>query len=273
MKTLTRITRRSLLRSGLAVAATGVFPLHAVALGPSAAKTFVLVHGAWHGGWCWKEVAQALRTMGHVVSTPTQTGVGERRHLLTNDITLETFVTDLVNHIETEELDEIILVGHSFGGASITGTADKIPGRIQHLVYLDSVILENGQSVFDVLPPNVVAERRKIVAEQGHGLFIPPPAPTAFGIPKDHRLAGWVKRHLTPHPVRTYDSPLQIQNPVGNGKPCTYITCTNPIYGPLEGARKWARKQHGWNLREIETGHDAMVTAPTELARMLAEIG
>src|SRR5262249_49845998 len=145
--------------------------------------------------------------------------------------------------------------------------------RIQHLVYLDSVLLENGQSVFAILPPDVVAKRKKMVAEQGNGLFLPPPPPTAFGIPEDHRLTGWVKRHLTPHPVSTYESPLYLHNPVGNGRPCTYITCTNPIYGPLEGARQWARRQNGWDLREIATGHDAMVTAPTELARMLVDIG
>src|SRR5262245_27195504 len=104
------------------------------------AKTYVLVHGAWHGGWCWQAVARLLRAQGHQVTTPTQTGLGERRHLLRRGITLDVFVADIVNHIESEELKDVILVGHSFGGVSISGVADRIADRIRHLVYLDAVI-------------------------------------------------------------------------------------------------------------------------------------
>jgi pimeloyl-ACP methyl ester carboxylesterase len=192
------VDRRSVLEVGLVAAAAGSFSLAAAAIAAAQAssKTYVLVHGAWHGGWCWKEVAEALRGMGHRVSTPTQTGLGERKHLLSKDITLDTFTVDIVNHIEAEELNGVILVGHSFGGTSITGAADKISNRIRHLVYLDSVILENGQSVFSVLPPDVVAARRKTVAEQGQSIFIPPPPPTAFGIPENYASADWVKRRL-----------------------------------------------------------------------------
>ncbi|MBO0766843.1 MAG: alpha/beta fold hydrolase [Hyphomicrobiaceae bacterium] len=239
----------------------------------SAAKTYVLVHGAWHGGWCWREVADTLRGMGHRVTTPTQSGLGERKHLLSNGITLDTFVDDVVNHIEAEELEDVILVGHSFGGTSITGTADRIPNRLRHLVYLDSVILENGGSVFGALPPDVVAARKKMVAEVGQGILIPPPAPTAFGIPANHLRTDWVKRRLTPHPVGTYESPLRLNHPVGNGKPRTYISCVDPIYAPLEGTRQWVKRQEGWTWQEIATGHDAMVTAPAELSGMLAAIG
>jgi pimeloyl-ACP methyl ester carboxylesterase len=107
--------------------------------------------------------------MGHRVRTPTQTGVGERNHLLSKDITLDTFIADIINHLEAEELNDVILVGHSFAGTSITRVADKIPNRIRHLVYLDSLILENNQSPFSVLPPDVVAARRQLVVEQGQG--------------------------------------------------------------------------------------------------------
>jgi pimeloyl-ACP methyl ester carboxylesterase len=236
-------------------------------------KTYVLVHGAWHGGWCWKDVNEALRGMGHRVSTPTQTGLGERKHLLSRDITLDTFTADILNHIEAEELNDVILVGHSFAGTSVSGVADKIPNRIRHLVYLDSTILENGQSVFGVLPPDVVAARRKLVTEQGQGIFIPAPPPAAFGIPENHPSADWVKRRLTPHPVSAFDSPMRINNPVANGRPRTYIHCTSPVYEPLEKTRQWVRKQENWRWQELATGHDAMVTAPTELARILATIG
>ncbi|TIU21784.1 MAG: alpha/beta fold hydrolase, partial [Mesorhizobium sp.] len=172
-------------------------------------KTYVLVHGAWHGGWCWRDVAANLRKMGCHVTTPTQTGVGERAHLLCKDITPDTFVTDIVNHIVTEELSDVILVGHSLGGISITGAADRIPDHISHLVYLDGAIVESGQSVFSTMPPDIVAARRKLVAEEGQGIFMPTPPPTAFGIPKGHSLTDWVRRRITPHPASTYESGLK----------------------------------------------------------------
>ena len=169
------IDRRSLFQAGLVGAATS--PVFMAAAGTAAAqsssKTYVLVHGAWHGGWCWKEVADRLRGMGHSVSTPTQTGLGERKHLLSKDITLDTFAADVINHIEAEELTEVILVGHSFGGTSITGAADKIPNRIRHLVYLDSVILENGKSVFSALPADVVAPGARPSPSRGKASSFP----------------------------------------------------------------------------------------------------
>src|SRR5690606_3636340 len=115
-----------------------------------------------------------------------QTGLGERRHLMSRDITLDTFVLDLVNHIEAEELHDVVLVGHSFGGAAISGAADRMPERIHHLVYLDAVILEDGQAPFDMLPAELVASRRRLAQEEGEGIFIPAPPPPAFGVPADH---------------------------------------------------------------------------------------
>ena len=262
--------RRSLLLAG-ATAPLAVAPPVA-AQGP-AGKTYVLLHGAWHGGWCWRPVADALRARGHRVFTPTQTGLGERSHLLSRDITLDTFVADLAGVFESEDLTDVILVGHSFGGLAISGVADRMPERILHLVYLDSLLLEGGQSPFGVLPAEVVAARRKLVAEQGAGVAIPPPPPTAFGIPEGHPAAAWVRRHLTPHPAGTYESPLRLNNPVGNGRPRTYIACTRPSYAALDGSRQWVKRQQGWAWQEIATGHDAMVTAPDELTRMLAAIG
>src|SRR5262249_6673749 len=187
-----------------------------------AANTYVLVHGAWHGGWCWRAVADTLRGLGHRVTTPTLTGLGERKHQLSKDITLATFVTDIVNHIEAEELDDVILVGHSLGGAVISGAADGIPARLRHLVYLDGAILENGRSVFSTMPADIVAARRKLVAKVGQGVFMPVPAPAAFGIPADHPATDWVARRMTPHPVGTYEIPLRLDHPVGNGRPSTY---------------------------------------------------
>ena len=232
------------------------------------AQTFVLVHGAWHGGWCWSRVADRLRAAGHQVFTPTQTGLGERKHLLSKAITLDTFTKDIVNVIEAEELSSVILVGHSFGGLAISGVADAMPDKVRHLVYLDSLMVEGGRSPFDNLPPDIVAARRKAAEETSGGLSLPAPPPAAFGI-SDAKDTGWVKRRLTPHPLSTYSSPLNIKGPIGNDLPRTYIACTNPSYAALEGSRKWVKAQQGWGWAEIATGHDAMVMAPEELARML----
>jgi pimeloyl-ACP methyl ester carboxylesterase len=232
------------------------------------AQTFVLVHGAWHGGWCWSRVADRLRSAGHLVFTPTQTGLGERKHLLSKNITLDTFTADIVNVIETEELTDVILVGHSFGGNAISGTADVIPGKIRHLVYLDSLMVEGGKSPFDSLPADVVAARRKLAEESSGGLSLPNPPPSAFGVLDAHD-AEWVKRRLTPHPLSTYTSRQNIKGPVGNNLPRTYIHCTNPSYAALQASRDWVKAQAGWRWAEIATVHDAMVTAPDELAKML----
>ncbi len=233
----------------------------------AAPKTFVLVHGAWHGGWCWSEVASILRARGHSVFTPTQTGLGERSHLLSSSIDLEVFVNDIANVLKWEDLTDVVLVGHSFGGNSISGVADRMRDRIRQLVYLDAVMLENGQSVFSQLPNDVVEARKKAAQETSGGLSIPAPPPVAFGI-TDPTQTQSVASRLTPHPFQTFMSPLRLANKVGNGLPASYIICTDPIYEALEKSHNWA-KTSGWNVIEIKAGHDAMIIAPDRLADLL----
>jgi pimeloyl-ACP methyl ester carboxylesterase len=237
----------------------------------SGGKTYVLVHGAWHGGWCWRRVEERLRAAGHRVFAPTCTGLGERAHLLGRSVDLATFTQDIVGLLECEELEDAILVGHSFGGNPISGAADRVPGRIRHLVYLDSLMLEGGERVVDRLPPDIVAARLRAAEEATGGLGIPAPPPEAFAV-TDPAGVAWLRRRLTPHPVGTYFSPLTLNAPVGNGLPRTYVACVEPVYEPLQSSRDWVRRQPGWNWREIATGHDAMVTAPEALARLLEEI-
>jgi pimeloyl-ACP methyl ester carboxylesterase len=133
-------------------------PVH----GHTGGTTFVLVHGGFHGGWCWSRVAPALRARGHTVFTPTQTGCGERSHLMSKSITLDTFVDDVANALRWEDLHDVVLVGHSFGGLAITGVADRMPQRIRQLIYLDSLIVQNGQCAFDLLEPEVVQGRLQV---------------------------------------------------------------------------------------------------------------
>lgn len=258
------------------MAAAAALPGAALAQAPSPAvparrpATFVLQHGAWHGGWCWRRVADRLQALGHRVVTPTSTGLGERAHLVSSMVTLEVFVTDLVNAIESQELEDVVLVGHSFGGLAISGAADRVPKRIRHLVYLDSVILQPGQSVLGSLRPEVAAARRESI-RAGGGISLPPPPAAFFGI-SDPADVAWLQRRLTPHPAATYDSPLTLANPVGNGLPRTYIACTREALASIEPMRQWVRQQAGWRYEEMAEVHNVMMTAPDVLTRRLLEI-
>lgn len=234
-------------------------------------KTVVLVHGAWHGGWCWSAVASILRARGYTVFTPTQTGLGERSHLLSKSVDLEVFITDILNVFKWEDLHDVMLVGHSFGGAVISGVADRLHNRVRQLVYLDAVILEHGQSPLSLLPKELAEARRKQSYETSDGLSIPPPPAAAFGI-TDPSQQLFVASRLTPHPLKTYEAPVKLENPVGNGIPASYVVCTNPIYEPLETSRKRV-KLAAWKMREIRSGHDAMVIAPEQVAELLETKG
>jgi pimeloyl-ACP methyl ester carboxylesterase len=231
---------------------------------------FVLVHGAWHGGWCWREVRAALEAAGYRVFTPTQTGLGERAHLLSRAITLETFVEDIANVLRFEDLADVVLVGHSFGGLAISGVADRMPERLRHLVYLDSMLLEAGQSPFDTLTPEIVAGRIQAAEETSGGLSLPFPKPKSLGILTEADAAKIAGR-LTPHPLSTYRSPLALAHPLTNGVPATYVHCTAPVYTPLASSRNLAAAR-GIPIVELATGHDAMITAPLETADLLMNI-
>lgn len=202
--------------------------------------------------------------------TPTQTGCGERSHLLSQTITLDTFVDDIANVFKWEDLHNVVLVGHSFGGSAISGVADRMPERIRQLIYLDAVILENGQTMFDLLSREVVEARMKS-AEASGGMSIDPPPPSTFGI-RDEKQAKFVQARLTSHPLGTYTSALKLAHKVGNGVPAVYVQCTDPIFPGLQPTRDWV-KSNGMKTVEISTGHDAMITAPELLADLLDRLG
>ncbi len=229
--------------------------------------TFVLVHGIWHGGWCWKEVAEILRGRGHGVTAPTHTGLGERSHLLSSSITLDTFVEDIVNHLKWGELNDVTLVGHSFGGAVIIGVADRVPERLAKLIFLDGAIMENGETWFGLLPKEMADARVAQAQESSGGVSLPVGAPQSFGVTEPEKVAH-LESMLTPHPLATCTTPLTLTNPPGNGLPVAYIACTQPAYPPAAGAHERAREA-GWPIQELATGHDAMVISPAETADLL----
>ena len=233
-------------------------------------RTFVLVHGMWHGGWCWNGVADLLRSRGHRVTTPTLTGLGERAHLLSPDLTLDTFVTDVVQHLRYEELSDVVLVGHSFGGAPISGAADRARERIAELIYLDAAVMEDGESRMSVSAPELTHERIEAAQESSGGLSLPAPPPAAFGV-TDPADAAWLASLLTPHPFATLTTPLRLDRPCGNGLPAHYVTCTSPAYPPTAVTRDRARAR-GWPIWPLASGHDAMVITPLATADLLEKL-
>ncbi len=237
----------------------------------SRSKTYVLVHGAYHGAWCWKPVATRLRAMGHEVYTPTLTGLGERSHLMGIRPTLQTFIEDVAQVVRYEDLSNVILVGHSFAGSVVTALADRMPERLSHLVYLDALILQSGQAPADAAPPEAI-EIYKQRAEASGFVSIPPGPLEFFGI-VEPQMVEWVGARVTPHPYQTYFDKLVLQHPVGNGLPTTYVAVSNPYFPNIASSRQFAREKAGWTYLEIPTAHDAMLLMPDEVARMLADIG
>ena len=231
---------------------------------------FLLIHGAWHGGWVWNEISEILRYQRYSVSTPTLTGLGEKKHLLSSKITIETFIEDVVNHIIFENLNNIILVGHSFAGSVISGVADRLKDRIQKLIYFDAVILKDGQKPFDIAPKELVKQRIELAKRFGNGISIPAPSADAFGV-FDVKKSLLLEEKLTPHPLSTYQSKLTIKNEIGNGIPLFYIFCNDPVYKSLESSRKVVRKLK-WPIFELNAGHDAMLTHPKETLNLLMKI-
>lgn len=231
---------------------------------------FLLIHGAWHGGWVWNEISDILRYQRYSVSTPTLTGLGEKKHLLSSKITIETFIEDVVNHIVFENLNNIILVGHSFAGSVISGVADRLKDRIKKLIYFDAMILIDGQKPFDITPKETVEQRIELAKKFGNNISIPAPSADAFGV-FDIKKSLLLEEKLTPHPLSAFQSKLILKNEVGNGIPLSYIFCTKPVYKSLESSREVVRKMK-WPIFELNAGHDAMLTHPKETLNLLMKI-
>jgi uncharacterized protein (TIGR03382 family) len=229
---------------------------------------FILVHGAWHGAWCWQRIVTPLWAAGHRAFAVTLTGSGERAHLLAPAISLQTHITDVANVIEAEELHDAILVGHSYGGMVITGVADRLAARLNHLVYLDAVVPHPGESWSSSHSDETRSQRRRAIAATG---TIPAPDPAVFGLNGfDH---AWVTRHQTPHPGGVYDEALHFDAARLAALPKTFVDCTAPALATIAGSRARVRSEPGWRIVEIATGHDAMVSAPLALLDVLLQLG
>jgi pimeloyl-ACP methyl ester carboxylesterase len=228
--------------------------------------TFVLVHGAWHGGWCWRSVSPLLRRAGHEVFAPSLTGLGERKHLARSDIGLDMHIEDIVSLLEMEDLKDVVLVGHSYGGMVVTGAADRAHGRIKRLVYLDAFFPENGKCALDY----VVPERAARMREEGEkvGSVTPPPL-SLWGLTKPEHI-DFVKPREVRHPYRTMSQQIKLGNEAALARlPKTFIYCSSPATGSFDQFAAKYRHNPAWKFFELKTGHDAMILMPEQVAEIL----
>jgi len=224
--------------------------------------TFVLVHGAWHGSWCWARVRRALLDQGHQVFTPTLSGVAERSHTLSRDIDLQRHVDDVANLIRWEDLHSVILCGHSYGGCVISGVADALPDRIAALVYLDAFLLEDGESLHDLLPVEHREMQVSLANEFGEGWRVPPIPAEAFNVNLQDR--DWVDRQCTPQPLATFQQPIRLNGGLSRIARIHYIYASDWEGTPFTVSYDRA-KARGWTTSEIACGHDVMLDCPEAL--------
>jgi len=229
--------------------------------------TFVLVHGAWHGGWCWDKVRRALEEAGGTVYTPTLTGLGERAHLASREVGLDTHIQDVVGLLEFERLAGVTLVGHSYAGVVVTAVADRLPRRIARLVYLDAVVPRNQQCLFDCAGPDFRARIEGQVSVDGEGWKIPVPSAPSLGLVEREDIE-WTMPRLVPHPARTFREAVALRAET-TGLARSYINC---IGAGATGGPRSAQAEGIHDYHEIPTGHDAMVTAPSAVSRLLLHI-
>lgn len=228
----------------------------------------VLVHGAWGGAWIWKKVLAPLRAAGHVVHAVTLTGDGERAHLRQAGITLRTHIADVVGLVRAEELEDLVLVGHSYGGQVITGAADALAPRVKQLVYVDAMVPLPGEGWGSNHPPEVVAARQAAARLNDNAL--PPPDPADFGLSGPDR--DWLLRRQVPHPFGPYREPMPFDGERWRALPRAFIDCTCPAYPTIAGSRQRVREQGDWTLVELPTGHCPMVSMPEAFTQALLRL-
>jgi pimeloyl-ACP methyl ester carboxylesterase len=229
---------------------------------------FVLVHGAWHGGWCWDRVAPLLRAAGHEVHAPTLTGLSERAHLLSPTVGLETHVEDVVRLIDVLGLRDIVLVGHSYAGQVVTAVADRRPDAIARRIHLDAFVGEDGETAVSLQPEEVARHWAESAAEAGFGWLVPVRRLEVLGV-TDQEDLDWLSPRLTPHPWKTYTDPLRLTG-AAERVPAAFVECVEWMRVFRSQADRARAK--GWPVHELATGHEAMVTAPKQLADLLDEL-
>jgi pimeloyl-ACP methyl ester carboxylesterase len=224
---------------------------------------FVLVQGAWIGGWCWRPVAQALRKAGHEVYTPTLTGLGERIHLMNPGINLDTHIADVANVFKFEELSDVVLVGHSYGGMVITGVADQLPGKVRSMVYLDAFVPQNGNALVNFLPPGHPPPK----AASDYTLA---PLPGSF-FGASPEVAAIVDAHTTPMPTACFMQPLKLTGGVDRIKKKTYIYCNKAAPTTFTQFYDKLKDDKSWATHTLPCTHVVQIEMPNELTALLLQ--
>lgn len=239
--------------------------------------TFVMLHGAWHGGWCWARVRPLLEAAGHRVLCPTFTGLGEKAHLLTPQVGVSTHIDDALAVLIAESVADCVLVAHSYAGVVAAGLMARLrrgasPGtRVRHLVYLDAVIVADGERWCDTH----TAEQREArlasrqIAPNGVAVF-PCPSPEQMGVMAPEEQA-WMGRLLTPQPALSYLEPVQAPAFHDLGLPVSYLSCDEPSLAALGLSKQRARARSEWIWRGLPAGHDCMISEPALTARALLD--
>jgi pimeloyl-ACP methyl ester carboxylesterase len=256
------IGRRTIMKQGAIVAAGALATSASGANAQVAAKgaTFVVSHGAWSSGWAWKKMHPLLTTRGHRLLTPSYTGLGERAHLANPNVDLDTHITDVVNVLVYEDLRNVVLIGHSYGGVVATGVADRARDRIRHLIYLDAFIPNDGQSFFELTGQG---EQMRKAAVDGWRV---PPNPPPPDTPKDD--LPWITERRMHHPIKTFEQTFRLsKGPLT--LPRDYILCTKS-----EAFRPYAQRATaaGWGVHELDSSHNPHITVPRQLADLLERI-
>jgi pimeloyl-ACP methyl ester carboxylesterase len=230
--------------------------------------TFLVAHGAWSAGWAWKKMRPLMAAAGHTLLTPTCTGVGERVHLANPAIDLDTHIQDIVAVFEIEDLRDVLLIGHSYGGMVATGVADRLRGRIAQLIYLDAFVPQDGQSLLSLQPPEMRERMLALTSSTGEGWRVPPNP-----MPPDTPEAdvAWAQGRRFPQPIKTFEQPITLSG--REPPPRSYIYCTRAAPGDVFGqfaAR--ARREPGWRYFELDASHNPHITIPEALMALLQEM-
>jgi pimeloyl-ACP methyl ester carboxylesterase len=260
-------TRRAVLGTMAAAALAGAATTPAAAA-QAPRKTFVLVHGASAGGWCWRRVADRLEAAGHKVYTPTLTGLGERAHLMSGQITLDTHITDIVNVFKFEGLENVVLVGHSYGGWIVSGVAEQMEGKISSIVFLDAFMPENGQKVLDTNSERSKAE----VAAAMRKAEVSRPAPDASVWNVNQADRAWFNERSTPQPVGVSFTPIRLTGARDRIAKKAYVRALGYRMAIFDVFYARCKANPAWRTYEVNCGHEVMIDLPDRCTQILTEV-
>jgi len=232
--------------------------------------TFVFVHGAWQGGWVWRKVAPPLRALGHRVFTPTLTGLGERAHLATLDVNLDTHIQDIVGLLKTEEVTDVVLVGHSYASMVITGVADQAAEHLQGLVYIDAFVPESGVSMQSNNPSRFEMFAKHVDDKNNETMILAPDAGMWDIV--EAADADWLNRHLTPQPIKTYTQKIDHAVNFAEFESLTYVHAAGNKLGQFDKYADKFSADPAWQYYSVGCGHEVMVDRPDKLIEILSEV-